>query len=215
MPTRDVKLIAFDVDGTLADYNSWPTLHKFFNFSLEEDLRLYALWKKDEWLYKDWMDIIEVEYQKTPRTKDEIHTLFDSIELNPGVAEVVPELAKNYRLAIISSGVHDYVQGIAERLNVADTYAYCRLLYNQRGEFEKFEYHTELTEKEAKVHTAKELQKKYGLKPHEIAFVGDSFNDAEIFKYTGRGVQYTDREPRLRPLSWKQITHMNELLDIF
>ena len=213
-PENDIKLVVFDVDGTLADYNSWPMLHELFGFSVEEDKRLYAEWKTGALTYKEWMDVIEVFYKTHPRSRLEIETLFSNIQLNDGVAEVVPLLSKKYRLAIISSGVGDYVEGIAKRLAITDVHAYCSLVYDDNGDFKTFQYHTDLTEKEAKVVAIKELCLKYNLTPNQIAFVGDSFNDSEAFAFTGRGIQYTDREPRLRPLSWKHIEHMTELLDI-
>lgn len=57
----------------------------------------------------------------------------------------------------------------------------------------------------------RELSKKYEVPVKQIFFAGDSDNDLEAFKLTGRGIAVEPFPESLRPVAWKTVKELSEI----
>ena len=211
-----IKAVAFDVDGTILEFTIWPKLHALFNFSMDEDKRLHALYHEGKLSYRDWMEEVYGGYLRNgpTRYRAEIEPLMRDFKLVSDAAEVVTELGHRYPLALVSSGLMDYARPVATHLNVADVYTFTHLIYGEDGAYTGLGYDREGDEILMKVSALAEWGAKIGVKPSEIAFVGDSVNDLGAFRYTGRGILKGESTEAMRKAAWKQISALSELTDI-
>jgi HAD superfamily phosphoserine phosphatase-like hydrolase len=211
-----IKAVAFDVDGTILEFTIWPKLHALFNFSMEEDKRLHTLYHEGKLSYRDWMEEVYGGYlRKGPtRYKAEIEPLMRDFRLVPGAETVMAELQTRYPLALVSSGLMDYVRPVGDHLKIPDVYTFTHLIYGSDDAYTGLGYDREGDEILMKVSALAEWGAKIGVKPSEIAFVGDSVNDMGAFRYTGRGILKGESTEAMRNVAWRQIRALSELLDI-
>ncbi len=218
MSTNDIQAVAFDVDGTLIEFKVWPALHKLFNFPMEEDRRLHALYHDGRLSYRDWMEGVYGGYvaRGMARTKKEIDPIVLDFDFVPDARKVMDALREKYPLAVISSSLADYVVPVGEALGIPHAYAFTALSYDPEGAYQGIKYLYEGNEIDMKITALKDFGAKVGAEPHEIAFVGDSINDVGAFRHTGRGIliEGSRHNDSLREAAWKRINTLSEVLDI-
>lgn len=207
-------MVAFDVDGTLIDGVLWSRLHQVFGISKEQDLEWLHLWEEGKLSYTEWSDLTDSVYRTSGKTKKDAEGVFSSFVFDIDAEKVVAELRSRYTLVIISSGAIEYISLVAKALAIEDFYAHACFKWLPDGRFDKTEFLSASTQKEAKVDALKDLCKRFNVQPNEIAFVGDSSNDLEAFKYTGRGILVRGGDESLRQNAWKQIPKLGDLLTI-
>ena len=67
----DIKLICFDIDGTLIEGNSWYTLNTALGVTPKEDLELHKAYSTGLITYTDWLTTLETLYRKRGKTTPE------------------------------------------------------------------------------------------------------------------------------------------------
>jgi len=76
-------------------------------------------------------------------------------------------------------------------------------------------FFTEKIREKIKLEQLKELSKKIGIAMEEIIFVGDSENDIDVFKTTGKGIIVPGFDGKfneeLRKVSWKQASSLSKI----
>lgn len=211
-PVSAIKLIAFDVEGTLMQNDIWTRLHPYFGVSLEQDAAWYAEYKQGKLNFRQWLEVAAVEWRKVGRTKEGVESMIAKISYMDGAEHVVHELQKRYRTALISSGADNFVTRIAHDLSISDEYHFLTFEYDNEARFTHFGFTGDGTEVEVKVAALAELSEKYGIAPDEMVYVGDSINDIGAFEYTRHGVLIGPGTDALRNVAWKQISNLSELL---
>ena len=212
--SRDIKAIAFDIDGTLVRENFWKRLNTLCGLPKEEDEKLFRQYSEGKMAYREWMNSISAFYRKSPKTKEEISPILLEYLFTSGAKSVIKRLQEKYELALISSNLEAYVEDVGERLSIPFRYAFTALEFDSRGAFTKIGFLYEGTELQAKIAALEDMCSRLLLKPHEIAFVGDSRNDLDAFRYTGRGVLLREGNEDLRKAAWKQVSTLSEVLGI-
>jgi len=205
---EDIKLIIFDLNGTLIDEHSWPKLHAALGITEEEDLVLFHLNQEGIIPSKVWTEIVNNLYQKRGRATKEIisNALLDYSYL-PGAKEIIMYLKQYYKVALISGAPDLLVEAVANDLDV-DLFASNALMH-----FDATDQLTELVvldeEPAAKAIQLQEFCRRFKLTPSQVACVGDGANDIELFKLTKHGITFAGS--KVESQAWKIVEN---LLDI-
>ena len=208
---RDIKAVAFDIDGTLVRENFWHKLHQLFGLSDENDFRWFELYHEKKLGYREWMGLISAEYRKNPQSKEAIEETFREYLFVQETKKLIKRIQGKYELALISSNISAYVEDVGERLAIPFRYAFSTIEYDKNGLFSHIGFTTDGTELEHKVEALKDLCSRLLLQPSQIIFVGDSRNDLEAFRYTGRGILVREGNEELQQAAWKRISALSEL----
>lgn len=208
-----IKLIAFDMDGTLTEGYSWTLFHAVGGVTLDEQNEWRTKYFSQDLTYDAWLKKIETKYRKSRKTKADFVSVTQSIPFKKGTQEVVRLLQKQYPVHIVSASVDIYVETVARILGITEFHANHTFVFDKEDRLEKIAYR--LSETEAKVNYLQKVCKKHGLKPQEICFVGDSLGDMGAFEYTNSGILIGDGVPKLQKVSWKRIQTLSELTTLF
>lgn len=211
-----IKAVAFDVDGTLIDSRVWKELHVLFGLPPEENTRLHMMYVDGVSSFHEVTNLMaEMYLKKTPKvTKEQADVVFKDFRFKPGVEETIRALSARFPLAVVSSGLTDYVQNVADAVGIQHVYSYTSFMYSDDGVFTGVAYNETANELQAKVNALSDFASKVGVQPEEVAFVGDSINDIEGFRFTGRGILVGEGTEALRAAAWKQVDALPEILEV-
>jgi HAD superfamily phosphoserine phosphatase-like hydrolase len=207
---NDIKLLAFDVDGTLTEGFSWERFHKIAGITPEEDRR----WQDDYYIrqkitFAEWMKLLEDRYVESRKTEADFMEVADKIVFKPHAEQVIRQLQKMYEVCLVSSGLNIFVSAVAKRLSIKNYNANFSFECHPDGTIRRLAYKT--TERLAKVNFLKNICIQRSLQPEQIVFVGDSYNDLDAFNFTHRGILMGDGYKELVEASWKKVTSLAEI----
>ncbi|OGG04129.1 hypothetical protein A2Z33_03120 [Candidatus Gottesmanbacteria bacterium RBG_16_52_11] len=209
---RNVKIVALDVDGTLATGNFWQKMHALTGITLEEDDRWFRDYYSKVISFESWAETIALRYRDSRIPISKFRSLISVVRIVPGAGEVVQKLKEHYKLCLISSNVDFYVAHVARRLGISRYYANYRLNTDANGIVTDITYTA--PEDKAKVIALKDMCREHTVVPSQVVFVGDSDNDIPAFAFTGRGILVGEGNRELRRLAWKRIKTISELPEI-
>ncbi|NJE29655.1 HAD family hydrolase [Thermococcus sp. 18S1] len=171
-----VKLIAFDLEGTLVkSISSWVELHKRFGTweKGKEYAELFFAGKID---YVKWAELDASLWKG--HTREEIMEWANSVEYMDGARELIEFLRENdFRIAILSSGLMCLAGRIARELGVDYVFAN-ELIFDENGVVTGKV--NPLVDFKSKGTILREL--KAELEPEVTIAVGDGYNDLSMFK---------------------------------
>jgi len=183
---RNIKLIAFDLDGVLVDSKGgWKEVHKGLGTTEaakpHEDLFYRGKITFDEWA------VMDVELWKG-RSIDRIKEILDEIPPMKGASYAIPKLRENYTLAIISGGL----KMLADRIK--DNYGmhYCvgNVLEVNDGKVTGISQSVGFNDK-GKI--LRQVAEDAGVDLKECAAVGDYINDIPMFKLAGFSIAFNPK----------------------
>ena len=210
----DIKLICFDLDGTILNNNSWYELNLAFGMPIEEDQRLLGEYRLGRFSYEDWLQKILVFFQKSG--KADFRTITDilyqlSTDYKEGVEEIINYLkSKNYRIALISGSNDILVNLVAKNLGIKFTRASNVFVFDENKNLE--DIITQGDDSQAKVKFLEDFCRKLDLMTDECACIGDSQNDIGLFRKTGHGITFFGAE--IEKEAWKVINKLSDLKEI-
>lgn len=187
-----VKLVVFDVDGTLTLHTSiWWRLHEHFNTEKEGKL-FYDQYFSGQISYNEWADLDAGLWKG--RSLEEVRKLVEATELVPGAAETVTRLKEHgLYVAILSGGLDILAENIAIRLGIEYVLAN-RLLHRNgvlTGEVEVYVGWGE------KVQELKQICNHFNVPLSETAFVGDGRNDISVFGVVGLSIAFNPEDEQV------------------
>jgi hydroxymethylpyrimidine pyrophosphatase-like HAD family hydrolase len=103
---------------------------------------------------------------------------------------------------------------IAQQVKPHGFLAHSSFKFDKDGSLCDIDYTTVGSQRHMKVNYIQELSKKHGVPANEIFFVGDSENDLEAFKLTGKGIAVEPFSEILRPAAWKNVKNLSEIKEI-
>lgn len=183
----NIKLIAFDLDGTLITGNTWCRVNIAAGMTLDEDEVLYQAYNRQELTYADWIKKLNSFYQRGRRpTRADLEAALLTFELAPRVKEVIARLKTVYQTAIISGSFNLTAAAVGRTLDIKYTKACTDLEFNRDDEFVAIISRGE--EKYAKLELFRELLATIAIKPEESLYVSDSLYDLPLIEATAGGI---------------------------
>lgn len=189
-----IKLVAFDLDGTLVEEkSSWRKVHEFFGTEEKSDegLKLYVDGKIN------YEQFVAHDLSLWPKgiSKDVFNYVFSKIPLNEGAKEVVAEIKRRGKLvAIVSSGISLLAEKVSKELG-ADFFIANEIVFNERGK--STGTGIALVDLGKKDEALLKILKKADVKPQEVLGVGDSKFDLSFLKVCGYSVLLRRKDSKL------------------
>lgn len=203
-----LKLVAFDMDGTLVDAkSSWGAVHEHFGDHNDEGLRLFNAGSigDEEFLRRD----IEVWWRHAPKISvDDLETILDRVPLMPGARKLLDAL-RNARVVtvIISGGIDVLARRVGRELGI-DVVLANGFRVDPTGRLTgEGIIRVPIRDKES---VLAKLQADLGIPPAETASVGNSEIDVGMFRRSAIGVAFLPEDETVR----KGATHVVEEKDL-
>ena len=190
-------LVCFDLDGTLVDETIyiWSTLHEHFRTNRERRVQARDDFFTGRISYDAWFSTDLKLLGAAGATRATMSALISGLPVMPGANEVLDELQRQKRKVAIISGSIDLV---VEQL--FSTRRFDALLINRV----RFDADGRLTGGEPtpydmarKADGLRELARREGLSPEQVAFVGDNSNDVEVARAAGRSIAFNCKSEEL------------------
>jgi phosphoserine phosphatase len=191
-----VRLVAFDMDGTLVDVlSSWGEVHRHFGEDNTEALRLFMDDQIDdqEFLRRD----VQLWWKHRPDlTEAELARILERVPLMPGAVELFHALrAHDVRTAIVSGGIDILARRVGRELGVDRVYAN-GFRVDDRGRITGEGIIRVPIKRKDEVVAA--LQAEFGVAPEETAGVGNSDIDVALFRRCGIGIAFLPADDHVR-----------------
>ncbi len=200
-PTRSLgatvlRLVAFDMDGTLVDVaSSWAAVHDHFGEHNAEGLRLFLQNRIDdlEFIRSD----IRIWWRHAPDlTIEDLEAILGGVPLMPGAERLLSGLhARGVRTAIVSGGIDLLARRVGRELGVDVVLANgFRVTADGRLTGEGI-VRVPIQDKES---VLAGLQEQLGVSPTETASVGNSAIDVGLFRRSRVGVAFLPEDEAIR-----------------
>jgi len=187
---RDIKLVAFDVDGVLVEEpGSWYSVHKGLGTIDSALVNSQAFFDEkisfSEWARRDVMLWEGVEVAR-------IQGILDGVPLMAGARETIPLIKKKYRVAIVSGGLKLLAQRL-DRLFGFD-YVEANELKVSDGKVVGFSGDIDF---EGKGRILEKIAEDAGVTLKECAAVGDHVNDVPLFGVAGYSIAFNPKHKKI------------------
>jgi phosphoserine phosphatase len=214
MEVSNIKLICFDMDGTLTKNNAWYDFNVLMGIDPNYDLELFNQYIDGTLAYDDWISKLRTEYRKTTKTRNEIEANLASVQFADDASLVIKELkARGYATAMITGAFDVTAFMVGQALGITHVMANTRCLFHPDDTFmDVVSYGDEESLKVIHLRYLCELLK---LTPHECAAVGDGSNDVGLFRFTNNGICFNNSSERTKSNAKHSIEKLLDLLEIF
>jgi len=195
-----IKLVVFDVDGTLIDNIEfvWVTLHEFFGLQ-ENPERIRA---KEDFLskritYQEWADRDIEILKKHGANRETLSEAVGKARVMRGSIETLRELKEmGIRTAVISGSIDFLLEKlIPDYEEFFDHVFMNRISFDKEGEIKGMKA-TEFYLEHKKTGLLKICESE-GIDPEETVFIGDHENDLEIAKLAGLAIAFNSKSREL------------------
>lgn len=180
-----IKLVVFDVDGTLTRHNSiWWRLHEVFGTE-KKGKAFYDQFFAGKITYDQWAHYDASLWRG--KSLKEVTRVVRETELVPGAEETVRALKNaGISVAILSGGVDLLADDVAQRVGI--DYVLTNKLRHSRGRLTgEVEVHVGWGEK---VQEISQIVDHFGVSLDETVFVGDGWNDVSVFKCVALSIAF-------------------------
>jgi HAD superfamily phosphoserine phosphatase-like hydrolase len=209
------SIVFFDCDGVINLGKVWEEIHSAAKLPKDLDQLWFNQYYENKITNDQWAKNLTEYYEKYLTKPKFDQAILAGIKINPEIYKVLGVLKKNnIEVAIISSGLKDYVRIIAKRLSIK-TYrvnAYFSFYNQGKFRFRKFTYFSD--DPITKVNQINEICFKLKIDPEETYFVGDSFNDIKAFELTKHGILYKTKNKKIAKYAWKMIDNLEEIIKL-
>ncbi|HQP35690.1 MAG TPA: HAD family phosphatase [Polyangiaceae bacterium] len=199
-----VRLVAFDVDGTLVEHDGslviWQLLHQRFVGDDEVNRLRYRDYLDGRLSYAEWVRLDVEGWRDGGATRASIEQVIrEHLRLVPGAREVIGELhRRGYTLAIVS-GTLDLVLDVLFPDHPFHHVFTNRISFDDAGAIAGWQ--ATPFDMDGKAEALRALALQLGIAHHQIAFVGDHTNDCSALKLVGCPVAYDPKHDSVRALA--------------
>ena len=184
------KIVIFDFDGTLADPNSLKTTWQRLWLSLGYDLaickNLHSRFDKKEITHQEWCDLTAQYFVTRGMNKSNLMSVVDGITKIDGLHETLKKLYESgIQLYVVSGSVREIIDEVlGDDVKFFNDISANRFIFNEDEQLTRIEG-TDF-DFEGKAEYIRNLSDKLAIPAKEILFVGNSFNDAHVYKSGAR-----------------------------
>ncbi|RME23285.1 MAG: HAD family hydrolase [Deltaproteobacteria bacterium] len=214
---REIRLIAFDLDGTLIDgiVYLWQTLHHHFETDAEARRLAAERYFSGQIDYRSWFETDLELLRAAGANRESIEKALGKLKPVPGAASVLGELKKRgYRLALISGSLDVALDHFFDRA-LFDVVFINEIDFAPDGSIAGGRATPYDLEKKAL--GLEHAASRFGLGPGQCAFVGDNINDTEVMKRAGFAIAVNPKSPEIEAIADVVIAdgRLDRLLEIF
>ena len=206
-PSGTLKLVAFDMDGTLVDVrSSWAAVHDHFHESNEEALEAFMQDRIDDEEFVR-RDLALWHRHKPDICQRDLEEILARVPLMPGAKELFQALRdRNIRTAIVSGGLDALALRLGRELGV-DVCLANGFHQGEGGTLLKGRIDVPVKRKEE---VLRALQRRLSITPEETASVGNSEIDVGLFRASRVGIAFLPEDDIVRQAA----SHVVEVKDL-
>lgn len=205
--------IVFDIEGILIQESIWPKINALAGISAEIDSLWYSEYYRGAISFNEWIQRLTRAHHLAGKTRSDYETIMTrAIRFEQNVEQFIQSLQQSYLVCLASSTVDIFVQEVACRLSISEYNANYSFVYDGKNKIKEIKYIDE--EAQAKASYIKSLCKKYNFQHEQVVIVGDSSNDMEAFRLTGRGILVGKGNEKLENVAWKQVENLKDIENI-
>lgn len=196
---KGIKLICFDVDGTLvkhpADMVIWEVLNLRFGGSREANRRRYEMYHGGEITYDEWVALDVGDWVSAGATREDILASVAEFSLVEGARETIAELKRRgFQMAVIS-GTIDIVLDTLYPHHPFDEVFTNKIFFDDSGKLTSWE--ATPFDGHGKPAALRQITRRCDISLSQTAFVGDGENDVPLLGVAGTFVAYEPRSNEL------------------
>ena len=198
--SRDIRLIAFDVDGTPVVHPRqqvvWQLLHERFVGNAQLGWQRYQDYLAGSISYAHWVDLdVGAWYERGVGRAEMAAVIRAELQVVAGGRATLQELRRRgYRLAVISGTLDLVLEELLPDI-VFDHVFTNRLIFDQHGAL--FSWQATPYDIDGKARALEHIASSEGLTLAQCAFVGDHLNDLSVLEIAGLGVAFLPKDPRV------------------
>ena len=185
----DIRLVVFDVDGTLTQHSSvWWRLHELFGTTKEGRI-YFDQYFAGEINYDQWADYDAALW--TGKSVAEVMKVVEATKLVPGVKDTISTLNESgVKTAILSGGLDIMADAIAQQVGIDF------VLTNKLGVKDGILTGTvdNLVGWGEKAEHIQEIIDHYNVTLEQTAFIGDGRNDISVLKVVGLSIAFNPED---------------------
>jgi HAD superfamily PSPase-like hydrolase len=216
---RRVRVVCFDVDGTLVQHPQEKTVWQLLNerFLAEEDLSTgrFEAFRSGKISYDEWVRLDLSDWVDRGVRRAEIEEIIRAeLAPAPGARRTIETLAqRGYRVAVVSGTIHLTLElllgGVA-----FDRIFSNRIFFDDDGAISGWE--ATPFDVTGKVRALEQVAADYGVDASRCAFVGDAWNDLPALERAGLAVAYRPKLDAVREVADVVIENgsLERLLDL-
>jgi phosphoserine phosphatase len=184
-----IRVVAFDMDGTLISESSWELLHAYFHADREKVRHNRNAYLEKHINYETWMEW-DIQLWNSPSLA-EIYGGLSAFTLEPHAGMVVAALKeKDVIPCIISSGISILAHMVSARLGIDQSLVHANELIMVEGQLRGIMK----VEPYSKDVVITDLSRRLAIPLCEFAAVGDAAPDASLFKKVGLKLAYNPKD---------------------
>lgn len=175
------KVLILDYDGTLTHpevgRTTWEMIWLKLGYTLEDCARLHAQFRQKEIDHQEWCNKTKIAFCERGFTQQTLKEISQEIRLMDGIQEAVSMLHQaGIKVGILSGSIEDVIRySLGEIAGMFFDISGNRMNFDMQGRLSaivgtKFDY-------EGKGKYLEDIIKKMNIRPQDVLYVGNSFND--------------------------------------
>jgi len=209
-PSRNIKLVVFDMDGTLTrPTSSWEHIHKELGTWESAGLGYLSKFIAGGITYEEFATLDTSEWKGIPFEK--IQAISQKVKYMPGIHELMAFLAaKKIKIAVISGGLSVIADKIAKDFGIK------RIFVNSlgvKGGILTGEVGINVSYN-GKLPIYKKLLKELKIKPYQVMTVGDTKGDLPLFQNSGLAFAINPMHEEIEDVADFKIKSLVEIVKI-
>lgn len=200
----DIRLVAFDVDGTLVENDHglvvWQVLNERFVGDEALNEQRFRDYLAGTMTYEQWVRLDIEGWRQGGATREGIETEIRShLRLAPFAREVTAELKRRGYVLAVVSGTLDVVLDVLFPDHPFQHVFTNKIVFDASGAITSWQ--ATPYDMEGKAEAVRLLAGRLGIDLREVAFVGDNVNDCSALKLVGHPIAYDPKHDQVRAVA--------------